>query len=156
LSTINLNDATPAAPANFANVKFQNDASGNVSAYWSVGAWQPWSPTITPSGAMTISSVVIVDAGYFRIGPLLFYRLNATFAVGGTLNRDLIATLPVTQNPLTAAVGCNAFVSDTTGWYCYAVLPGTGTIIIRTPINVTGGIYTATANQMYVEGFYRV
>lgn len=49
---INLSSTTPAAPNGGTNVIFQNDASGNVSAYYA-----PKKQTVTPS-----SGVLTIDA----------------------------------------------------------------------------------------------
>ena len=49
---INLNDTTPSAPSGGRNVKWQQDSSGNVSAYTSLS---PTKTSLTPSaGAITI------------------------------------------------------------------------------------------------------
>jgi len=55
--SINFNDTTPAAPGGSTNVKWQNDSSGNASAYvtsTSLPAWLAALPDAPPSSAGTL------------------------------------------------------------------------------------------------------
>jgi hypothetical protein len=54
---VNLNDTTPVAPTGGANVKWQEDAAGNVSAYTSLAAGGGAKTTVTP-----VSHVATIDA----------------------------------------------------------------------------------------------
>lgn len=57
--------------------------------------WASYTPTMTASGSMTLSSIVYNDAQYLRVGPLVFFKLNVTFNTGGTADVQLTFSLPV-------------------------------------------------------------
>lgn len=63
---INLNDSVPAAPTGKVNVKWQNDVSGNVSAYISL---VPTKTTVAP-----VAGVLTIDAS---IGNSFYINVNA-------------------------------------------------------------------------------
>jgi hypothetical protein len=67
------------------------------------GIWQDWTPTITPAGSMTFTSVTVNLARYCVIGHTVFVRLFATGTIGGTLNSYFSITMPVSRK-------------ETTGW----------------------------------------
>ena len=57
--------------------------------------WQNWTPAFAGLGAMTISSLRVLNAKYVRLGPLVLFNLRASFTLGGTASNYLSATLPV-------------------------------------------------------------
>lgn len=63
---INLNDTTPVAPIGGANVKWQQDSSGNVSAYTALA---PTKTTVTP-----VAGVVTIDCS---LGNSFWINVNA-------------------------------------------------------------------------------
>jgi hypothetical protein len=95
MSTVNFNDTTPAAPANTNNIHFQSDASGNISANDSYGAWQTWTPTVLNSGTMTISAFTVFVARYLRLGPVVHFYCALQFTIGGTAGQDITFSAPV-------------------------------------------------------------
>jgi hypothetical protein len=121
-----------------------------------VGAWTTWtSPVVTPGGSMTMSSVVFSQAQWFRIGGILYYVLGSSFVIGGTPSNTITVTLPVTAVGSTP-VGSAIVLDGSVGWYPANAIPGTGTILIRPPGNITSGNFTATTTNFYLSGFYRV
>lgn len=112
MSTVNYNDTVPAAPANYNNIKWQSDASGNISAYDPGGAWTTWTPTVSPVGSMTVSSVNIQLAEYLRQGPKAEFHAMISFVLGGTASNQLGIGLPVapvgTTGRLTVCTGASS------------------------------------------------
>lgn len=76
------------------NIKFQSDASGNISAYDPVGSWQTWTPTLTPQGGMTVTSVTLTIGEYLRAGPIVYFRFQVNATAGGTLSNLIYVSLP--------------------------------------------------------------
>jgi len=58
-------------------------------------AWLPWTPTLTGSGSLTISSPTFSPAEYQVFGDNVTFRLIASFTAAGT-GAGLTATLPTT------------------------------------------------------------
>lgn len=58
--------------------------------------WQTWTPTITASGSMTVSSVTVQGAIYLRVGPIVYFTLEATFTLGGTASTTVYISPPIT------------------------------------------------------------
>lgn len=56
--------------------------------------WQSWTPSITGSGSMTVSGVIINGAGYIIIGPIVYFYFNVAFTLGGTAAQTINVTLP--------------------------------------------------------------
>jgi lysophospholipase L1-like esterase len=59
--------------------------------------WLNYTPTITAGGSMTVSGVTIMDAQYCRLGPIIFFKVYASFSLGGTAHSAVFVTLPVAQ-----------------------------------------------------------
>jgi hypothetical protein len=112
--------------------------------------WVSWTPTVTASGSMTISSLTITDAQYVRVGPLVYFKLQFSCTLGGTASNTIYATVPVNYagtNSLVPAFHSNG------GWYnAIAQMANTNQIEIQAQGlgNYVLGAYTA-----YVSGFYR-
>lgn len=58
-------------------------------------SFSSWTPTLTASDSMTLTSTSIVSAKYFQIGKLVFFKLHITGTIGGTPAANIYATLPV-------------------------------------------------------------
>jgi len=54
--------------------------------------WTAWTPVLTPSGAMTLTSYSIVSAKYLRVGPMVFLQVVVGYTLGGTLGNSLVLT----------------------------------------------------------------
>ncbi len=85
-----------------ARLVFGFDNTGNVNfvlpANITFGSnWTNWTPVLTPSGSMTMSTPTSVTAKYLRIGPMVFFRLSFTTTIGGTLNSVGYITLPISE-----------------------------------------------------------
>lgn len=61
------------------------------------GPWITWTPTITASGSMTITSIVINEALYIQVGPITFFKIYIQGLIGGTLGPAINVTLPFTN-----------------------------------------------------------
>lgn len=57
--------------------------------------WTTWSPTLSATGSMTLSSIVTDRAQYIRRGAFCVLRLQANFTTGGTASNGIKFTLPV-------------------------------------------------------------
>jgi hypothetical protein len=154
MSSGNFSDTTPAAPAGVVNIKFQSDASGNISAYSPVGSWQAWTPTVTASGSMTISGLSVLVAQYLRIGPIICLEAQCAFTLGGTASSSVLFTLPVsvigTQHAsLYAILAMNAGAAQVG----LATFPNTTQLSVF--LNGQGNWTLGSGAQFQVTGFYR-
>lgn len=93
MSTVNFNNTTPVALANGTNVRFQSDASGNISACWSVG-WTNYTPGVVGLGGMTISGSNIIYARYALLGSAVAVNIEWQGIVGGTMSGSLQFSAP--------------------------------------------------------------
>jgi hypothetical protein len=155
MSTINLNDTTPAPPLTYTNLKWQASGDGSISAYdpalVGLGAgWVNWTPTLFPSGSMTATAPTSVTAQYCRLGPILFFQLAFTTTLGGTLSNILyVASLPLAEANVNIFYPCagllgnyatvNAFVQNN---QLVFIPPG-------------GANFTAGVTTFYASGAYR-
>jgi hypothetical protein len=58
--------------------------------------WLAWTPTFAAAGSMTVTSPTITDAQWLFInGTVIFYKLSATFTLGGTANSQVYFTAPL-------------------------------------------------------------
>lgn len=126
-------------------------------------AWQTWTPTWTN---LTIGAAA-VSAKYLRIGKIVLFRLNMTWA-GDTSASGLITfSLPVTG--LVSGVGiystaiCND--SDTTLYNGVLGMPNTttatvhamaagGTYVVHTDTSATVPFVWATGDKIFAQGIY--
>ena len=155
MSTVNYNDTVPAAPANYNNIKWQSDASGNISAYDPGGTWQTWTPTIGASGAMTVSGITITQAIYLRMGSLLFLQLQVQFTLGGTADTNVTVTTPAVSGASSAQyLGADIIRSGDGFWnFATAILPASSsTMTVR---QTNANILPLGATQIAVFGMYR-
>lgn len=56
--------------------------------------WKSWTPAITGSGSMTVTSDVIQLARYSVIGKICFFEIGATFTTGGTAGFYVVFEMP--------------------------------------------------------------
>jgi hypothetical protein len=113
--------------------------------------WISYTPTITPGGSMTVSSLVINDAQYMRIGPFVFIKLYIALTAGGTANNQIAFSLPIAQvgaQSLMSAAIQFATWSPAFGW-----IPTGGSVVNVWPSG--GANYTLGVVLIMVEGFYR-
>lgn len=88
--------------------------------------WTDWTPTYTPNGAMTYSSVTTTFARYKIVGKELRFRIAVTGTVGGVPSNYIAFSLPatvvneqpsasvvLTDNALTPVVGSITLASTT-------------------------------------------
>lgn len=93
MSTVNYSDTTPAPPSGATNVKWQSDASGNVSAYSAnIGVWQQWTPTY---GGMTVATSTLACADYIRVGPVVHFAFSVNISFSGTMSSSFTISPPV-------------------------------------------------------------
>jgi hypothetical protein len=133
-------------------------ASLNVTtpANITLGAnWTNWTPTITASASMTVSSVTITDAQYVRFGPFMFFKFYVSFVLGGTLdNTVFVSQPPVALVGLLSAFSCWLQNISMVGTYPFAgVGYAQGVQLCLRPaqgINFAAATYAASCS-----GFYR-
>jgi hypothetical protein len=118
--------------------------------------WQSWTPTVTGSGNMAIASLVINDAQYLRIGPLVFFKLYLSFSLSGAfVSGDApSATLPIAAvgNVSTAAMMIRPNGSNWMPGYC--LLNPTGNTVRFALYNEA--LLSVGTISIICEGFYRV
>lgn len=59
-----------------------------------LNAWTAWTPTYTPNGSMTFTSVTTTTARYKKNGKTLMFELNVSGTTGGTASNNISFTLP--------------------------------------------------------------
>lgn len=113
-----------------------------------------WTPTLTASGSMTVTSQTIDDAAWVRIGPYILFSLTARYTLGGTTSNYIYIPAPV------AGTAHDVNVAFKTA----ADANGTGTTDARWQYDGTrillfqGGLanWTLGANgACNIQGFYR-
>jgi hypothetical protein len=152
MSTVNFNDTTPAAPADGSgNIRFQSDASGNISGNWTPGLWKTWTPA-SDALPMVINSQTIRCAQYMVMGPRAEIQFVATFNFGAPAASLLHIPLPV-GSPITYAtfaVTINVS-SGAVGGFGFAT-PGDPRLHIR-PYG--GGLFALGDVDIYASGVYQ-
>jgi hypothetical protein len=75
----------------------------------SLTGWTDWTPTVTATGSMTISSLSWARKRWMRIGPLIYFEVNFSFTTGGTASTGVYITfhseLAALDDFVTAPVG---------------------------------------------------
>ena len=148
---INLSDTTPAAPASGVNVSWQQDGSGNVSAYTSVAS--PKTTVAPVSGALTIDAslgnefLVTVNAAITSMtitNPTNGQQIGILFQQDATGHAVTLAAN--IQNPPTVATGASTstmmILTYNTGdgtWYGVQVSGSGGSGITQLTGDVTAG-----------------
>jgi hypothetical protein len=106
---INLNDLTPAAPSGGVNVKWQQDGSGNISAYIAIGGLPlpVHNEIITFSGTSgTLANTPSTTTGYTQVR---LYKNGQRLTPGGG-NDFTWSGAAITL--ATAALGGDSFLAD--------------------------------------------
>ena len=147
MSVVNFNNTTPAAPAASSNVRWQSDASGNISANATYGVWTNYTLVAAGGGAMTVPTTNTITARYWQIGPTLHFALVWQGSFGGTANAQVTFSLPggtIATGPIAAAsyvaAGVAPFswssIANVTGGNCVVTLVG-GTFPLATTLNIS-------------------
>lgn len=155
MSTVNFNDTTPSAPTNYTNLKWQSDASGNISAYDPVGSWTTYTPTFNsyPNNTMTFGTPTITYAEYMRLGPAVVFTVTVSVTLGGTMESQVRIALPVatvTNNDV-RKVAADAFpaVTGTTAPLRAYAQGGWLWLIPPNNANWAAGTYNLSASGTY-------
>ena len=93
------------------------------------GVWQDWTPTLSASGSMSVTSVVITRARYAIIGKVVKFMVRADFTTGGTASNSLYFTLPVSSITNNNSHGC--MVGDQGAFAGFTFHLNTSTIGVR-------------------------
>jgi len=89
----NFSNTTPAPPSGSQNILWQQDGSGNVSAYPQSGSWAIWTPTLSAdAGNFTLSSLYLNQ--YWQSGPTVFFELRFAATTDNASAAFLSVTLP--------------------------------------------------------------
>lgn len=150
MSTVNYNDTAPAPPTGMTNIKWQSDASGNISAYDPGQGWQAWTPTVSPQGGMTISGVTITYARYLRIGSLVFFQFRIAGTIAGTLSNVIFVSLPpITPVAPAAQLGlCQPFQGT------LAAVGAASITATEIQCNASSGNFVVGSLTLFSSGFY--
>jgi hypothetical protein len=76
------------------------------------GAYASWTPTITASGSMTVSSPTIVYATFIRFGPFVHLAGYVSCVLGGTASNTVSITLPVNAASVGGTQAITGFFSS--------------------------------------------
>jgi hypothetical protein len=115
--------------------------------------WLNWTPTVSASGAMTVSGLTINDAQYLRLGPLVFFKIFATMTLAGTAASALIMTLPLAIAGFSSTASGQVHQAGGT-WAAGATLLDNAANTVRlSPTLETN--YALGSTLVMVEGFYR-
>lgn len=111
-----------------------------------------FTPTLTASGAMTITSPVINYARYAIIGTTVFIEVGATFTTGGTPDLSVIFDLPYEAEKASVLSGC--VVDGGNELSGFAVLSAASkTLNVR---RYDGGNWSTGASRSFrLSGIYR-
>jgi hypothetical protein len=165
---ITFSDTTPAAPGTDINVKFQTDASGNLSAHVPTGgSGAPGGAlhciSVTNSGlgntgSLGCSPTSVGEGGPFTVTPPLWYRLQGVAATAAILDSGFVLTPAILQQmQFYVGISNGAFTSSLTGlrwWLCASNL-GYGSMNATHPAgNIIGFRFDASVDtnwQAYVS-----
>ena len=114
-----------------------------------------WSPTVTASGAMTVTSLSVNQAQYKRYGPFVHFHVSCTFTLGGTASTQVnvsVGLAGVTHN-VNCAFICSADENGTAITNARWRYDGTNLIIFK----AGGANWTLGANAaININGHYRI
>jgi hypothetical protein len=117
--------------------------------------WQSWTPTVTGVGTMTVSSLIINNASYLILGPLVFVELFVTVNIGGALSPGFTVSLPVAAQGDLCTLACNLVDPVLVAWQpAVAFVTGAGSPV--SVLKAAGANFSAagTANIQFC-GLYR-
>jgi hypothetical protein len=104
------------------------------------GLWLSYTPPITASGSMTISSVVVNDAVFRKSGTNVTLWLNVSFTTGGTASNSVYITLPVNQIGYAGTTGFSTLNFDG------VTVQGFGTFFSATQVQVSKDLASTNFN----------
>ncbi len=121
------------------NFRITNDPGGMLT----------WTPTVTGSGSMTISSVVVQEARYRKRGKNMTIWVDLVFTTGGTASTLVYFTKPVNSSGTGSVQNVQtAFVSDAGNLWGYVITePSAGNNLFAVASNTSGANYTLGANR---------
>lgn len=121
------------------NFRITNDPGGMLT----------WTPTVTGSGSMTISSVVVQEARYRKRGKNMTIWVDLVFTTGGTASTLVYFTKPVNSSGTGSVQNVQtAFVSDAGNLWGYVITePSAGNNLFAVASNTSGANYTLAANR---------
>jgi hypothetical protein len=127
---------------------------GNASG-WQSG----WTPAVTATGSMTVSSVAIPDATWMWVNTsVVNYRLNLTFTLGGTASGQVNITAPIaalSSGPQYPQMCWIQTPSDSAPSIQYYFRPDpTLGFTVRPPLVTNNFVLGAYA--LIAQGFYRI
>ncbi len=111
--------------------------------------WTSYTPTITPSGSMTVSGITYAETVYYRIGAVCYFHIVITLTLGGTMSNQVAFSLPFTHTGAGYVV-CAAFIG---GNVAFAQIIPNGASVQVYPNGL--GNYGAGAAYFSVSGFFR-
>lgn len=153
---VNFNDTTPAAPGGALNVKFQSDASSNMSAYVPAAAWQSWTPTLSAdAGSFSLSNLYLNV--YIQSGPIVTFQLRfaASTNVSAVFLYFTLPTSDVTPNGFAAispAIAETAPAAMNQTELCPARIQNPGKAVLQ---RVNNAPWPVGSYVFAVSGFYR-
>ena len=116
---LNLNGQTVSGNATLSGALTFSNAANIVFG----SNWQNYTPTVN-GGTMTVSSLVVNDAQYLQIGPIVYVKLQLTFTLGGTASTLLKISYPIAPvgfasllTGMIAMGGTSSFVSALSNIY---------------------------------------
>jgi hypothetical protein len=116
--------------------------------------WLSWTPTVTASGAMTVSALTVTDAQYLRIGPLVMFKVFVVCTLGGTASNQMLVTVPVTTAGQNSVITASINVGGGANWFAAWGYTDTSDNQFHV-LQTGGGNYTLGSTSLLLEGFYR-
>lgn len=92
------------------------------------GGWLTYTPTVTASGSMTVSSLVVNDAKYRKTGTTVELWLSLTMTLGGTASSTIYATLPINNIGYDGTTTFTNFTYDSATVVSYGLFANTSTL----------------------------
>ena len=115
-------------------------------------SWTTWTPTVTASGAMTVSALVVTAANYMQIGKLIHFFINISFTLGGTASTQVFFTFPVTAAEAAQQTACYAY--DTAAPY-FGLQYAFSTTVAGVYKSAFGNWVLGAGRAIALEGWYR-
>jgi hypothetical protein len=125
----------------------------STTAGFGFEAWTSWTPTVTASGAMTVSSLSNFDAQYCKIGAMVFFKIELSMTLGGTASNQVYVSLPVAS--VGADVACQMHMQNAAITWT-AVFGFTQSANSRVVASLNNNANWALGSAwVFAEGFYR-
>ena len=153
LSSPTITSATINSPT-ISNSTLSGTVAVSAPASMTFGSgWISWTPVVTGNGSMTTSGAS-GSAEYIRIGPLVYYQIQYSVTLGGTLSNAVFFSLPVSSSAQSMISPAAGTISSPT----YTFNPAMMYVDSSTRVSCfyNGGTnYTAASYSFYAAGFYR-